>query len=366
MKRVLFAATVASHIRAFHLPFISLLQKRECEVEVACYLDVPLDGLRYVWAIPFSRSPYSRTNISAFEAIRKLLRERRYDLIHVHTPVAGFLFRFAARNLNVPVLYTAHGFHFYKGAPLKNHLIYGAMERLAVRWTAGLIVMNREDLEAGRRFGLREGKNLFYVHGVGVDLSYYGNPGSKTAGAELNIPGGSPIALCVAEMIPRKNHLQLLAAWRIVTREVPEAHLLLAGDGELRPRLESLASKMGLSGSVHFLGYRSDIPDLVANSNVVVLTSKHEGLPRCIMEAMAAGKPVVATDVRGSRELIRDGVNGLLVPLGDPESLAKALIRLLIDKDLGQRMGTAGHKMIQEYSLDKVLQEMWDIYQRYL
>lgn len=366
MKRVLFVATTASHIRAFHIPFINLLSEKGYKVEVACYPDVSVSDVQPIWGIPFSRSPYSRRNIHAFHKIKRLLWERSYDLIHVHTPVAAFLTRVAARNMNVPVLYTVHGFHFYKGAPLKNHLIYGTMERLAARWTAGLIVMNREDLEAGRRFGLREGKNLFYVHGVGVDLSYYGNPGCKPAGAELNIPEGSHIALCVAEMIPRKNHLQLLAAWRIVTREVPNAHLLLAGNGELRSRLESLVSKTGLSGSVHFLGYRSDIPNLVAKSHVVVLTSRHEGLPRCVMEAMAAGKPVVATDVRGSRDLIRDGVNGLLVPLGDLESLAKALIRLLIDKDLAQRMGTAGHKMIQEYSLDKVLEEMWDIYQRYL
>lgn len=366
MKRVLFVATVASHIKAFHLPFINLLRERGCEVEVACYPDVPLNGLSHIWEIPFSRSPYSRKNILAFKAIRRLFQERRYDLIHVHTPVAAFLVRLAARNMKVPVLYTAHGFHFYKGAPLKNHLIYRTMERLAARWTAGLIVMNKEDLKAGRGFGLREGKNLFYVRGVGVDLSYYGNVGCKIARPELNIPEESPVTLCVAEMIPRKNHLQLLAAWKMVIKEIPEAHLLLAGDGELRPLLESLTSKMGLSSSVHFLGYRSDVPKLLATSNVVVLSSKHEGLPRCIMEAMAAEKPVVATNVRGNRDLVKDGVNGFLVPLGDPESLAKALIRLLVDRDLAQRMGTAGRKMIHEYSLDSVLQEMWDIYQRYL
>ncbi|HHV61375.1 MAG TPA: glycosyltransferase family 4 protein [Firmicutes bacterium] len=371
MKRILFVATVASHIKAFHLPFINLLEEKGYEVEVACYPDTPLNGLHYVWAVPFSRSPYSKGNMAAFKTIKKLLQERCYDLIHVHTPVAAFLVRLAARNMNVPVLYTVHGFHFYKGAPLKNHLIYGTMERLAARWTAGLIAINREDLEAARRLGFIEGRNLFFVRGVGVDLDYYGpdntdNTRDNKIDIGFEICPGSPIVLCVGEFTPNKNQALLIDAWKYVIAEVPRAKLLFAGQGECEGQLKERVSGNGLSGSVHFLGYRTDIPKLLSLANVVTQVSKREGLPRSIMEAMAAGKPTVATSVRGNCDLVRDGVNGFLVPLGDPKSLAKALIRLLVDKDLAQRMGMAGREMIQEYSLDRILQEMWDIYQRYL
>lgn len=172
MKRILFVATVASHIKAFHLPFINLLKEKGYEVEVACHLDIPLNDLKYVWEIPFSRSPYSIDNIRAFKSLRRLIQERNYHLIHVHTPVAAFLVRLAARKMNIPVLYTAHGFHFWKGAPIINHLLYKTAEYIAAPWTAGLIVINREDFEAARTLGFREGENLFYVHGVGVDLDY--------------------------------------------------------------------------------------------------------------------------------------------------------------------------------------------------
>lgn len=367
MKRILFVATVASHIKAFHLPFINLLEEKGYEVEIACCTDTSLNGLNHVWAVPFSRSPYSKRNMAAFRTIKRLLQERCYDLIHVHTPVAAFLVRLAARTMNVPVLYTVHGFHFYEGAPLRNHLVYKTMERLAARWTAGLVVMNREDLEAARRFGFREGKSLFYVHGVGVDLNHY-TPDNVDSEIHVGfeIYPGIPIVLCIGEFTPNKNQSLLVDAWKHVIAEIPNARLLFAGRGEREEFLKEKVFREGLSSSIHFLGYRADIPQLLWLANVVTLVSKREGLPRSIMEAMAARKPVVATDVRGNRDLVKDGVNGFLVPLGDPKSLANALIRLLVDRDLAQRMGMAGRQMIQEYSLDRVLQEMWDIYQRYL
>ncbi len=379
MGRVLFVATVASHIRAFHLPFIKMLQAQGHHVEVACSTDVPLESPlpeveMPVWDIPFARSPYSLGNIGAYLGIRRLLLERNYDLVHANTPVAAFLVRLAARNImaqgiKIPVLYMAHGFHFYRGAPLKNHLLYYSMERLASRWTGGLIVVNTEDLQAGRQFGLIEGKNLFLVHGVGVDMGYYNRAGhdqSPVVSKMLGLTEDALVVTCIAELIPRKNHLQLLDAWLDVHQRVPQAVLLLVGTGELENKLRRAVKDCRFENSVRLLGYRTDIPELLALSKAIVLTSRHEGLPKVIMEAMAAGKPVVATDVRGSRDLVRDGVSGFLVPLGHPELLAEALVRLLQDKALAGRMGAAGRDLVREYSLDRVLQEMKDIYSRYI
>lgn len=174
------------------------------------------------------------------------------------------------------------------------------------------------------------------------------------------------MALCIGELNSNKNQSLLIDAWKYVRQELPNARLLFVGEGELRIPLMKRVFTEGLWTAVHFLGYRTDIPRLLARANVVTLVSKREGLPRCLMEAMAAGKPVVATDVRGSRDLVKDGVNGFLVPLGKPRLLARALVRVLGDKELAARMGQAGTEMIREYSLDRVLEEMWAVYRRYL
>jgi glycosyltransferase involved in cell wall biosynthesis len=374
----LFVATVASHIRAFHLPFIKMLQEQGHQVDVACYPDVPLSspmpGVEMpVWEIPFARSPYHPGNIVAYLKIRRLLSERSYDLVHVNTPAAAFLTRLAARNMtvrgvNMPVLYMAHGFHFYQGAPLLYRLLYYSMERLASRWTAGLIVLNREDLLAARGFGLVEGENLWLVHGVGVDLDVYGHAEADRLADTRKLLGlaeDAPVVICIAELIPRKNHRQLFEAWTDVHSRLTDAALLVVGTGELEQELRRAAESRRFGGSIRMLGYRIDIPDLLELSDMIVLTSRHEGLPRVVMEAMAAARPVVATDVRGSRDLVRDGESGLLVPLGRPALLADALLRLLGYRALARRMGAAGREMIQEYALDRVLREMDAVYSRF-
>jgi glycosyltransferase involved in cell wall biosynthesis len=271
--------------------------------------------------------------------------------------------------MQIPVLYMAHGFHFYGGAPLLYGFLYYSMERLASRWTAGLIVLNREDLLAAKGFGLIEGENLFLVHGVGVDLDEYSRkkPG-RLAGIrlELGLPEGAPVVSCIAELIPRKNHRQLFEAWVDVRRKFPRAVLLVVGTGELEQRLRRAAEGRQFGGSIRMLGYRNDVPELLALSDLVVLASWHEGLPRVVMEAMAAAKPVVATAVRGSRDLVRNGKSGLLVPLERPDLLAEALLRLLGDRTLACEMGAAGRELMREYSLERVLREMDVIYHRYL
>lgn len=370
--KVLFLATVYTHLAAFHIPFMRMLQGWGYEVHAAASSaeghkeEVDAAGV-VCWEIPFARSPYSLGNLEACRQLKALLREHRFDLIHVHTPVAAFLGRYLAKRMGQgPVLYTAHGFHFYKGAPLKNWLVYYAAERIAARWTDGLIVMNGEDYENACRMGFEPGKNLFYVHGVGVDLSpFEAPPAAGGIRREFGLAESDVVVTCVAEMIPRKNHDFLLEAWKGVAAGCSRCHLLLVGTGELKRRLEGRVKREQIP-RVHFLGFRRDVPEILRESNIITLTSKHEGLPRCIMEAMAAGKPVVATDVRGSRDLVDDGRTGFLVRLGDAAGLAAALERLARDPELRTSMGAAAREKIREYSLERVLGEMSGIYGRYL
>jgi len=371
--KVLFIATVYTHLAAFHIPFMRLLRDKGYEVHVAgCSAEgrkeeVEATGVT-CWEIPFARSPYSPANIEASRRLSMLLRGHYFDLIHCHTHVAGFLGRCIAKATGQgPVLYTAHGFYFYRGAPLKNWLIYYTAERLAVRWTDGLIVMNVEDFEHARCMGFVPGENLFLVHGVGVDLSRYTCEGGsgEAVRAGLGVGPDDPVVTCVAEFTPRKNHAFLLAAWSHVVEEVPKAHLLLVGDGPLNDVLRRKTARVKAK-NVHFLGFRRDIPEILRATDVAVLVSKQEGLPRFIMEAMATQRPVIATDVRGSRDLVEHQVTGLLVKPQDVRGLTTALVRLLEDQQLRQRMGRAGRARIQNYSLDVVLEEIQAIYSRYL
>lgn len=371
-QRVLFIASVFRHLAIFHIPFMKLLQSRGYNVHAAASTaegfreTVEAAGVK-CWDVSFGRSPFSPANIRAYRQLRDLLETNRFDLIHVHTPVAAFLGRYVAKATNQgPVLYTAHGFHFYKGAPLRNWLIYGTAERLAARWTDGLIVMNDEDHDVGKRLGFVPGKNLFYVHGVGVDLQHFGR--EKAAGRlrqELRIPATAAIITCVAEFTPRKNHKELLRAFRGLFAKDSRVHLVLVGTGSEEDAIHRYVAQKRIA-NVHFLGFRHDIPEILADSDIVTLVSKHEGLPRCIMEAMAVGKPVVATNVRGNRDLVEHGRTGFLVELGDVEGLTRALEQLIADPELRTRMGEAARQKIQDYSLDRVLDEMEEIYGRYL
>ncbi len=371
-RSVLFLATVYTHLAAFHVPFMKMLQRWGYEVHAAAssaegHKERVEEAGVICWEIPFARSPYSPANLDAYRCLKALLREHRFDLIHVHTPVAAFLGRYLAKKTGQgPVLYTAHGFHFYKGAPWKNWLIYYTAERLAAVWTDGLIVMNGEDYENARRMGFEPDKNLFYVHGVGVDLrSFEAPPAAYGIRRELGIEASDVVVSCVAEMNPRKNHDFLLEAWKGVAAGCSRCHLLLVGTGKLKSYLEEKVKREQIP-RVHFLGFRRNVPEILRESNIITLTSKHEGLPRCVMEAMAAGKPVVATDVRGSRDLVEDGRTGFLVRLGDAAGLAAALERLARDPELRTSMGAAAREKIREYSLERVLGEMSGIYGRYL
>lgn len=362
-----------THLAAFHIPFMKLLQSKGYEVHAAASSaegrmeEVQAAGVT-CWDIPFARSPYSPRNLLAFSRLMSLLRIEHYDLIHVHTPVAAFLGRYLAKATRQgPVLYTAHGFHFYRGAPWRNWLIYYTAERVAAKWTDGLIVVNSEDYETAQHLGFKPGQNLFYVHGVGVDLEEFctRNTVGTSVRAELGIEPDDVVITCVAEFNHNKNHRFLLDGWSRFAGRIDQAHLLLVGTGdEIKPLKERV--KQQRLPRVHFLGYRRDVPRILSESDIVTLVSKREGLPRSIMEGMAAGKPIVASNVRGNRDLVEDRRTGFLIELGDVDGLATALERLILDPDMRARMGAAGRERIQAYGLNSVLTEMSRVYEHYL
>lgn len=370
-KKVLFSATVYSHLAAFHKPFIKLLQNKGYEIHAAANPDhgrkeeIAEMGV-ICWDIPFSRSPYDRSNIQAVKELKRLFQTNRFDLIHVHTPVASLLVRYLAKKLDQgPVLYTAHGFHFYQGAPIQNRLVYYTAEKLAAKWTDGLIVINQEDFQNGKKLGFTEDESLFFVHGVGVSLKQYNVNRSFNIREKLGIKNSDVVITFIAELNRNKNHMFLLKNWENILQHVSNVHCLIVGKGKNGEALRQYVEENNL-GHIHFLGYRNDIPTILSESDIVTLLSFREGLPRCVMEAMASKKPLVVTKIRGSRDLVQHGVNGFVVDLDDDCALTDSFIKLIRDPILRQQMGQASFERIQPYRLENVLEEMENIYSRYL
>jgi len=372
-KKVLFVATVESHLLNFHIPFMKLLQEKGYEVHVATKLgnrEQEFDEIGVIkHNIDFSRSPYSPKVFKSLQQMEKLLREIRFSLVHVHTPVAAFVTRLACQRTNThPVLYTAHGFHFYKGAPLKNWLLYYNMEKLAAHWTDGLITINEEDYKAAQKFKLRKNGKVFFVPGVGVDIA---NLEQRIASIdrsekrkELGLSVDTAVAITVGELNANKNHIQALKALSKLTKL--NFHYIIVGNGESEQELKKAVNELMLQNKVSFLGFRRDVPELLAASDVFILTSRREGLPKAVLEAMAAGLPIIATDVRGNRDLVKNGENGYLLPLDDVEQTAIAIERLIDSEDLRRSMGEKSKELVKQYDLKNIIPQMEEIYDLFL
>jgi len=369
--KILYVTTVISTVNAFLIPHLTFLKQLGHEVAIACN---PSDGTMElaerkgirIHEIPFQRNPFSWQNIQALPAIRRLVDQEGYQLVHVHTPVASFLTRFSLRKKkSITIVYTAHGFHFYKGAPPKNWLIYYPLERIAARWTDCMITMNDEDYLATRKFRLRKGGLIYQIPGVGIKRTRF-EPLKEEEKRLLRQRYGYReedfIVIYVAELSTRKNQRMAIEAIHLLKEELQTVKLLLVGDGDKEEEYKKLVKKLHLEQQVHFLGYRDDIPELLAISDVLISTSWHEGLPVHVMEGMATGLPLVVTNCRGNRDLVEDGKNGIIIAPGDEKELAAALQRLYLTPDLRSRFSKANLERIQHYDLSNVLNKMGKIY----
>ena len=371
-RKVAYIATVYAHLAAFHLPFMRDL--RDAGFTVHAYAS-PDHGQEEVDAagftcrdLPFSRSPLASRNVRALRTLVGWIQRERYDLIHVHTPNASVVCRIAALLAGRPypkIVYTAHGFHFYTGAPWMNWLLYYPMERFLSRWTDLLVTINREDARRAEAFPVR-GRSV-YVPGVGVDLTLYsdaalGDENREQQRRKLGLAPDDFAVLCIAELNRNKNQAQLIEAIAELRRRGVPAVLMLAGVGRVEAWYRQLAAKSGLAEAVRFLGYRRDVPQLLQAADVLALVSQREGLPKALLEGLSAGKPLVATAVRGSRDLVAPGRNGYLVPVGDVPATAKALARLQQDAGLRRRMGEYSRKLAQLYDLEQIRRDVAAMY----
>ena len=369
--KILLTATVQSHICQFHRPLADMLHENGCEVHVAARNNlVEKNGLKLdfadkVYNIPFSRSPKSSNNLKAYEMLKEILRTEHYDVVHCNTPMGGIVTRLAARKTRktgTKVFYTAHGFHFYNGAPLKNWLIFYPVEKLFASMTDKLITINHEDYELAKR---KFRTDVSYIHGVGVDGKRY-HPSSEKDKSELRKELGftpsQKIMLCVGELLPNKNQAMAVKMMKEVVKKYPDAVLLLAGNGPEHDDLQVLIDAERLQNSVRLLGYCTRLEKYQRIADVLVACSKREGLPLNIVEAMLSGNPVVATKNRGHCELVRDGETGFLVDMGDEKKMSEYVVKILGDKNLGQYMGEKARKFAEKYERENVRLELEKVY----
>lgn len=379
MPRLLMVANVAEMFRDFLIPYAHHFRAKGWEVDamgkgVSASLDCMRAFSRAI-DIDWSRDPFYPSNIlKAPSTLRRHIDATGYDLVHVHTPVSGFITRFALRQRRgsltnarrPPVIYTAHGFHFHPGGSrLKNH-VYLRLEQMAGRWTDYLVVINRSDEEAARRHRIVPTDRIMYMPGIGIDLRYYSAPTVRQPDIDelrhnLHIGLESPMFLIIAEFTPGKRHEDALRAFASIRHR--SAQLLLAGEGPLTERIRSSAYRLGIIDRVHFLGYRRDIPVLIRASRAVILPSEREGLPRCVMESLSLEVPLIATDIRGSRDLLEHG-GGMLVPVGDSGRLAQAMTWVLDHPAEASAMGREGRRLLVTHDIHHLLDLHEYLYKR--
>ncbi|MGA2084597.1 MAG: glycosyltransferase [Terracidiphilus sp.] len=377
MPKLLVASTIPITIWSFLHPLVANLRGKGWIVDGAAN-GLPeesrcIGAFDHCYHVSWTRSPKNvRAALTGARELRTIVGGGHYDIVHAHTPLAGFIARAALSNLNgrsrPVVIYTAHGFHFHpQGTRLRNS-VFRTVEKIAGRWTDFLVVVNKEDEAAALRYKVVPADRVVRVPGVGIELDRY-SPAAidlakvKICRAELGLGENTPLILMLADFTPEKRHIDLLQALRLMRNR--ECHLVLAGDGPLLDATKQKAQALGIADRVHFLGFRDDVPLLLHCAAVSVLPSSREGLPRAVMESLAMETPVVASSIRGSAELLEGG-GGLLYPVGDCGELAQCLDQVLDQPERAREMGRRGAESMRAYATDVMIARHLELYARAL
>lgn len=383
-QRALMLASVASMIDQFNMPNIRLLLAMGCEVHVACNFREgnTCDEKRirkmkkelrrmhvtyHQWDCP--RSIYACSKcVRAYWQLCRLLHKYHFSCLHCHSPIGSAIARMAAHGKKIRVIYTAHGFHFYRGSPIKNWMLYYPFEKLLSYWTDCLVTVNREDYHlAQRRLHARW---LFHIPGVGIDISRFqnGQPMKAEEKRELRkqyeIPSNAVVLLSVGELSKRKNHKMVLSVLpHFVGKNV---YYLICGQGVCEKELLKQAKQLGIEEYVRLAGYVEDPVKIYQMADIFVFPSRQEGMPVALMEAMAAGLACAVSDIRGNRELIGQDVPEMRFLPDDGSQLMFVLERLIEDKQLRKECGIRNGRRVKSYSLAMVQEKMQEIYQKNL
>ena len=359
-QKILFTASTYSHIVNFHLPYLKKFQEEGCMLHAACggsAMDIPY--VEEVIDIPIEKTIWSPQNFGAAAILRRKILREKYDLVIAHTTLAAFITRLALRGMRKRPLLAdmVHGYLFDDKTPYLKRKTLLAAERWMAPVTDLLLTMNWWDYELARKYRL--GQKVVHVPGVGVDFSRFDNvplDARQTLRNRLGILENAFVLIYAAEFSARKSQMTLIYAMEQLPEKVV---LVLAGDGALRNKCETLSRRLGLERRVVFPGHVKDVEAWYAMADAAVSASRSEGLPFNVMEAMYAGLPVVASNVKGHSDLITDGETGLLYPYGDVEACAGQIWRLMDSERFRQRLGGNAVAAVEPYRLESVLPQVW-------
>ncbi|WP_203332250.1 glycosyltransferase family 4 protein [Planococcus beigongshangi] len=366
--KILYVTTVSSTM-VFFTSHIKMLLDQDHTVDIACNFDLPINeelverGCK-VFNMDFDRNPLSFKNYSGYKQLKKTIIHGEYDLVHTHTPIASVIVRIACKNLkNVKVYYTAHGFHFFKGAPLQNWLIYYPIEKWLSKYTDVLLTINKEDYTRAKKFF--KAKRIEYIPGVGLDIKKYNNFEIEdlVKQRELGVPENAFVVLSVGELNKNKNHEVIIKA--LAKLKDPNIYYLICGQGPLKQYLETISIENGVKKQVIMLGYRKDIAEICKVADIFAFPSKREGLGLAALEAMASGLPIVTSNIHGIKDYSEDGKSGFSLDSGDVTGFSKKIMILKDNLQLRHSMGKYNMQVVKKYSIENTLEKLNEIYNNF-
>ena len=373
MKKVLFVATVFKFLN-FERSDMEILKGMGYEIHVATNMeesdwlkdDGSLDDLDLKkHQIDFSRSPFSLHSLTAYRQLKALMDENHFNLLHCHTPVAAAIARLAAmstRRRGTKVLYTDHGFHFHKKSGIKNWLFYYPVEYIMAFFTDMILAINKEDYDVIQRFHVKEKR---YIPGVGVDVRHIMSlkPDRESIRKKIGIPQSAFVILSVGELSTRKNHQVIIEALSQIHRD--DIYYIICGTGDKKDELQSLVKVYGLEKKVIFAGLlpHSSILELGHVVDIGAIPSLIEGLGLAGIETLAAGKPVIGSNVHGIKDYVIDGVTGISCAPHDVKSFKEAILKLSSDKDFYRQCSGQCTQKALEFDIKNVSLLMKENYQ---
>lgn len=372
MKKMLYILNIANRVNNFSYTSMKAAQELGFDYHIAGNWKYANDQERiedekkygiHIYQIDFIRTPYHPGNIKAYYQLKEIVEREKFDVIHCNTPIGGVIGRLLGKSCKVPtVIYQAHGFHFYKGAPIINWMIYYPIERWLAHYTDTIITINQEDLERAKSFKLRNHGKVYYVPGVGIDKDQFKprNYERNCKRAELGLLENDIAVISAGDLIERNNYKVSIEA--IANTNNPRIHYYICGEGNQREELEKTACKLGMSDRVHFLGFRKDMKQLMWAADIFLFTTLQEGLPRSLLEAMASGLPCVVSNIRGNTDLIDNKENGFLIESDDVNGFTNALITLASDYELRQTMGKKNMQRILDFDISASEAKLASIY----
>ncbi len=382
MKKVLIVASVVSFIEWFNKENIDYLRKSlGCKVHIACNFDYMNDTdetrtKEYIeklkkqgvvlYNIAFARSPLSSANIKAYRELKKVISSQHFDLIHCHTPAVSMMTRLAARKTRkkgTKAMYTCHGFHFHNSSSKKNWLIYYPVERFLSRYCDYIVTICKEDFNRAKTLHC---KNVRYIPSVGVDINKIMQLDIDKAEKKksIGVPPDKILIVSAGELIERKNHEVIIRA--LAKLDNPDIYYAIAGKGPLEEHLTNLTNELGICDRVIFLGFRTDVFELYHAADISAFPSRIEGLGLAGVEAMAAGVPLISSNVHGILDYVIDGKTGYAIPPNDADGFADAIKKLAESPKLRTSMKEACLKAVEPFELSNALKVMWDIYEEVL